>query len=303
MTNRTTNCGAFTLVELLVVISIIALLLSILMPALWKVREKGRSIVCLANLKRLSIAHLLYQDDYNFSPPFRLTKATPTSPNFYVNRYGAEQPRWQWFFNEEGIGPVIDPIPWVQNQGDSFGDAQTLIMTNDYFLCPSFNHPGFDPRDIRNGSYGYNYQYLGNSRIVNGAFQNYPVNKMKIRRPSETVLLADGRGNATPHGLHSYTLDPPKIAWSMREQRPSVSRAEKLRPPSMPQRKEGMIKRQMFASSMGMPSKKLFKVLVTCSIPKVQLRPMTPPAQTAFGAVPAGMKLKAIDCLPAGLNP
>ena len=214
MTNRTTNCGAFTLVELLVVISIIALLLSILMPALWKVREKGRSIVCLANLKRLSIAHLLYQDDYNFSPPFRLTKATPTSPNFYVNRYGAEQPRWQWFFNEEGIGPVIDPIPWVQNQGDSFGDAQTLIMTNDYFLCPSFNHPGFDPRDIRNGSYGYNYQYLGNSRIVNGAFQNYPVNKMKIRRPSETVLLADGRGNATPHGLHSYTLDPPKIAWS-----------------------------------------------------------------------------------------
>jgi prepilin-type N-terminal cleavage/methylation domain-containing protein/prepilin-type processing-associated H-X9-DG protein len=205
--------SAFTLVELLVVIAIIALLLAILMPVLGRAKEKGRSIVCSANLRRLSVAHIIYTDIHNYSPPFRLTKASPTDTAVFVNSYGRQQPRWQWFL-DQGVGPVIDPKPWVKGPGDSFGDAQTLIMTNNYFLCPSFNHRGFNARDIRNGSYGYNYQYLGNSRIVNNAFQNYPVHKLKIRRPSETVLIADGRGAGVPHGLHSYTLDPPKIAWS-----------------------------------------------------------------------------------------
>jgi prepilin-type processing-associated H-X9-DG protein len=57
--------------------------------------------------------------------------------------------------------------------------------------------------------------YLGNSRIIAGRFPNYPVNKLRIIRPSETIVIADGRGAGVPHGLHSYTLDPPKIAWSV----------------------------------------------------------------------------------------
>jgi len=55
----------FTLVELLVVIAIIALLMAILMPALNRVREQGKRIVCENNLKNMVLCWILYSDDYD----------------------------------------------------------------------------------------------------------------------------------------------------------------------------------------------------------------------------------------------
>jgi len=55
----------FTLVELLVVIAIIALLLSILMPSLTKVRRQAKSVVCLSNLKQWGVAFSMYTNDNN----------------------------------------------------------------------------------------------------------------------------------------------------------------------------------------------------------------------------------------------
>src|SRR5437016_3594702 len=54
---------AFTLVELLVVIGIIALLISILLPALSKAKESANRTVCASNLKQLATALLLYTGD------------------------------------------------------------------------------------------------------------------------------------------------------------------------------------------------------------------------------------------------
>jgi prepilin-type N-terminal cleavage/methylation domain-containing protein len=58
---RKTQKKGFTLVELLVVISIIALLLAVLMPALQKARISAREVVCSSNLHQLGVAFLAYE--------------------------------------------------------------------------------------------------------------------------------------------------------------------------------------------------------------------------------------------------
>jgi prepilin-type N-terminal cleavage/methylation domain-containing protein/prepilin-type processing-associated H-X9-DG protein len=136
--------AGFTLIELLVVIAIIGVLISLLLPAVQKVRESGQRITCSNNLKQLGLAVHHYSDAYGKLPADTLLTRNWGTPTQGQNWSAAN---WSWLAR---ILPYIEQdnlykeahIP-TNRLSDSQAECAMPVKT---FLCPSDNAISAGPR-------------------------------------------------------------------------------------------------------------------------------------------------------------
>ena len=161
----------FTLIELLVVVAIIAILASMLLPALANAQERANMASCQSNVKQLASASIAYSMDYNDFLPL-----------CYQGSGTRDEPYW-----------ISEIYPYV-----GAGEYKMPVPT-DFTLAEVFNCPSASETEVKtlNGitwsSYGYPWMF-GDAQLNISQPTNYwyfPRKTTKIGHPSQQGLFID----------------------------------------------------------------------------------------------------------------
>jgi prepilin-type N-terminal cleavage/methylation domain-containing protein/prepilin-type processing-associated H-X9-DG protein len=189
--------SAFTLVELLVVIGIIAVLISLLLPALNGARKAADRTKCLAALQQLGGAYLLYaHDNKGVWPPQRMQYDAVPGP--------LKEKRWHDFISKYVLGPGKELNVNGLNAAPTIGSVEIREGNNIIWGCPSWRrytgsafanvHPGytqnyypFAPDDLDPTSV---YQI----NVKKMAYMNLEGWKKSVGRTDWGPLAIDGAG-------------------------------------------------------------------------------------------------------------
>jgi prepilin-type processing-associated H-X9-DG protein/prepilin-type N-terminal cleavage/methylation domain-containing protein len=171
------NGKAFTLVELLVVISIISVLMGFLIAALSASREQARQVICGSNIRQLAMANCAYANENNGN---YVLAASDILSNIKLHRwYGARDNTTDPYDNTKGpLAPYLKEVCLKCPTKVNFAEVE----------------PSSKSYDQGAGGYGYNYIYIGTGIWKSGYNEKscqITAKDTSIRKPSGTLMFAD----------------------------------------------------------------------------------------------------------------
>lgn len=181
----------FTLVELLIVIGIIALLISILLPALNKAREAANVVKCASNLRMIAVAMSMYAgENKGYYPAAARGPGLESAQDFIYWQQPAAL--WDATFVAAGVQRPLDDGALVKYMGNHFNSAN--------WICPSDN-PNVHPSQSSAGvTFNYPYSYTMNPLLqsidtTGFSYSAYlggqPMKSTRVAHSSNCILMLE----------------------------------------------------------------------------------------------------------------